>query len=68
GYAEALRRRMADLDFLMAALTRAGMPASNGWTGTQALMDAHANELLVLIASAKSNPDVGSLLARGKRI
>lgn len=68
GNAEALRRRMADLDFLMAALTRAGMPASNGWTGTQALMDAHANELLVLIASAKSSPDVGSLLARGKRI
>ncbi len=65
---EALRRRMADLDFLMGALTRAGVPASNGWTDTKALMDAHASELLVLTASAKHGPNVARQLARGNRV
>lgn len=67
-HVESLRRHMADLDFLMGALTRAGMPASNGWTGTQALMDAHANELLTVVAKGVLNADTGILMARGNRV
>lgn len=66
--AQALRRHMGDLDFLMGAMTRAGVPASNGWTDTKALMDAHASDLLVLIASAKPGSDVADQRARGNRV
>lgn len=67
-HADALRRRMVDFDFLMGAATRAGMPASSGWAGTQALMESHASDLLVQVATVTPNTDVTSQLARGSRV
>lgn len=66
---DALRRKLADFDFVMKAASRYGMPNSNGWMDTRTLMEAHASDVLARTAQARSETDAATtMLARGDRI